>query len=168
MFSVSLLIVSLRSSTNPATPRTMSIFMTINFFKFFCFVLFIFERKNVSRKGSGRGGQRIWSRPCTDSSEPDVGLEHINHEPWPELKVAAQLTEPPRRPIMTINLNSLLGMLLISVSLSSLVDFVLYFHLEHTPLSSHFVSLCFYVLGKSDTFPAHESSGLGQLGGSVG
>lgn len=41
-------------------------------------------------------------------------------------------------------------------------DFVLFFHLGHTPLSPHFVqcSVCVCVLGRSAPSPALESSGL--------
>ena len=36
------------------------------------------ERKR--EQGRERGGQRIPSRLCADSSEPNVGLELMNHE----------------------------------------------------------------------------------------
>ena len=36
--------------------------------------------ENVRRGGAERGGQRIRSRLCADSREPDVGLEPTNYE----------------------------------------------------------------------------------------
>lgn len=56
---------------------------------------------------------------------------------------------------MIIILNSLSGELLISGSLvfSSWI-FILFFHLEHSPLTPHFVDfVCFYELGKTATSP---------------
>ena len=54
---------------------------------------------------------------------------------------------------MTITLNSLTGILLISILLRSfIVIFALFFHLEHIPLSPHFV--CFSVLGNTAMFRA--------------
>ena len=44
--------------------------------------LFIFERECVCEQGRGRerGRQRIQSRLCADSNEPDVGLRLTNRE----------------------------------------------------------------------------------------
>ena len=44
--------------------------------------LFIFERESVCEQGRGRerGRQRIQSRLCADSNEPDVGLRLTNRE----------------------------------------------------------------------------------------
>ena len=44
--------------------------------------LFEREREHAHEQGRGRqsGEQRIRSRLCTDSSEPDVGLKLMNHE----------------------------------------------------------------------------------------
>ena len=59
--------------------------------------MFIFERERenilmwvqVSKWGRSRerGEQRIWNRLCTDSREPDLGLELTNHEnmTWAEV-----------------------------------------------------------------------------------
>ena len=51
----------------------------------FFFLMFIFER--VSREGAERGRQRIWGGLCTDSKEPDVGLELTHREivTWAEV-----------------------------------------------------------------------------------
>ena len=50
------------------------------------------EHKHV---GEGqRGGERIWSRLCADSSEPNVGLEPTNHKIMTWTKVT-QPTGPP-------------------------------------------------------------------------
>ena len=38
------------------------------------------EREHKWRRGRQRGGQRIQSRLCADSSEPDVGLKLTNRE----------------------------------------------------------------------------------------
>ena len=48
----------------------------------FCFVLFIFEREreHEQERGRERGGWGMQSGLCTDSREPDVGLELVNHE----------------------------------------------------------------------------------------
>ena len=38
------------------------------------------EREHASGEGAEREGQRIQSRVCADSREPDVGLELMNGE----------------------------------------------------------------------------------------
>ena len=38
------------------------------------------ERASMSRGGTDRGRERIPSRLCTVSTEPDVGLKHMNCE----------------------------------------------------------------------------------------
>ena len=50
----------------------------------FKIILFIFES---GERGRERGGQRIWSGLCADSSEPDSGLELTNYEimTWAEV-----------------------------------------------------------------------------------
>ena len=78
---------------------------------FFFFLIFIFERarerererERTPRKGGGgmcreRGGQRIWSRLCTDSSKPGVGLKLTNLEivTWAEVgRIAPWATQAP-------------------------------------------------------------------------
>ena len=68
--------------------------------------------------------------------------------------------------LMTITLNSLSGILFISASFSSFAAILscFFFHLRQTyfSISSFCLTLCvcFYVLGKSATPPAFESSGL--------
>ena len=37
------------------------------------------ERQSISGRRTERGRERIPSRLCTDSTEPDVGLELTNH-----------------------------------------------------------------------------------------
>ena len=49
--------------------------MTVLFFH----VLNLFLREH-KRQGATRGGQRIRSELCADSSEPDVDLELMNHK----------------------------------------------------------------------------------------
>ena len=57
----------------------------------FFFLMFIYflerKRERTSREGAEIGGQRIQSRLCTDSREPDAGLELTNHEMMTELKL---------------------------------------------------------------------------------
>ena len=48
----------------------------LSFFK----CLFIFERERESKGAAERRGQRIRGGLCTDSREPDAGLELTNHE----------------------------------------------------------------------------------------
>ena len=60
---------------------------------FFFLMFYIFLREH-SRGEAERGGNRIRSGLCTDSSEPDVGLELMN---W-EIMTRAELTAPPRLP----------------------------------------------------------------------
>ena len=52
--------------------------VSMSFFK----CLFIFEGESESEQGRGRekGRQRIQSGLCTDSGEPDAGLELMNRE----------------------------------------------------------------------------------------
>ena len=51
------------------------------FFVLFLFLMFIFERESVQEGWEKeRGGQRIQSRLCTDSREPNAGLKLMNHE----------------------------------------------------------------------------------------
>ena len=53
----------------------------------------------MSGGGAERAGERIPSRLCTVSTEPNAGLELTNHEimPWAEIKsLISWLTEPPR------------------------------------------------------------------------
>ena len=46
--------------------------------------MFIFERESVQEGWEKeRGGQRIQSRLCTDSREPDAGFELTNREIMP-------------------------------------------------------------------------------------
>ena len=47
---------------------------------FFFKCLFIFERERESKGAAERRGQRIRGGLCTDSREPDAGLELTNHE----------------------------------------------------------------------------------------
>ena len=44
--------------------------------------MFIFERERVHERevGRERGRQRIQSRLCAESGEPDAGLELMSHE----------------------------------------------------------------------------------------
>ena len=51
----------------------------------------------MSGGGVERKGQRIRSRLCADSSEPDVGLELTNCEIMTWMKLDTQLTEPARQ-----------------------------------------------------------------------
>ena len=56
----------------------------------FFFLMFIYflerKRERTSREGAETRGQRIQSRLCTDSREPDAGLELTNHEIMTDLK----------------------------------------------------------------------------------
>ena len=71
---------------------------------FFMFYLFLRDR---AWAGEGRrGGQRIRSGLCMDRSEPMLGSNPRTARPWPELKLDAQPTRPPRRPSKdTLNVN---------------------------------------------------------------
>ena len=59
------------------------------------------ERENMylqAEEGRGRGRQRIQSGLCTDSREPDAGLELRNHEimTWAKVRGLANLaTQAP-------------------------------------------------------------------------
>ena len=62
------------------------------------FLSFLFERErergtSASGGGAERGGQRIPSRLCADSSEPDVGLELRNREIVTQAKVRQTLNQ---------------------------------------------------------------------------
>ena len=56
------------------------------FFTVFFFNVYLFLRESVPMcergggRGRERGRQRIRNGPCTDSREPDMGLEPMNHE----------------------------------------------------------------------------------------
>ena len=73
-------------------------FSCIYFFIFIYLSVHLFLRESTSKGGAERGGQRIWSRLCADSSEPDVGLELTNCEVTTWAESDASPTEPPRRP----------------------------------------------------------------------
>ena len=57
------------------------------------------ERQSISGRRTERGRERIPSRLCTDSTEPDVGLDPTNHEITTRagIEIEAYLTKPPRR-----------------------------------------------------------------------
>ena len=44
------------------------------------FLMFIYFWESASRGGAEREGQKIWCGLCTDSREPDMGLEPTNHK----------------------------------------------------------------------------------------
>ena len=48
------------------------------FLSFFSVYLFLRESQRVQGRGREKGGQRIWSRLCTDSREPVAGLKLTN------------------------------------------------------------------------------------------
>ena len=73
---------------------------------------------------------------------------------------SSTLSSSPVSIFMSISLNSLSGILLISISFSLDVIFFLFFHLGHIPLTSCFDKFYFSMLGKSAMSPALESSGL--------
>ena len=56
----------------------MIIHMCIHVYIYFNGYLFLRERDGISGGGAERRGQRIQSRLCADSGEPDVGLELTN------------------------------------------------------------------------------------------
>ena len=49
-------------------------------YSFKCLFTFGREKASMCEQGRGRGGERIQSRVCADSNEPDVGLELTNCE----------------------------------------------------------------------------------------
>ena len=66
------------------------------YFSNFSFLRFIFERERerASRGRTEREGERIPSRLCTASTEPDVGLELMNHEVMTRAKVRSWMLKP--------------------------------------------------------------------------
>ena len=62
------------------------LFLFLSFFFYKC--LFIFETESASRGEAERKRERISSRLCTVSTEPDEGLNLTNHEimTWAEIK----------------------------------------------------------------------------------
>ena len=53
---------------------------SMNQVKFSVLLFYVSERERERGRGRERGGQRICSRLCAESREPDVGLELTNRE----------------------------------------------------------------------------------------
>ena len=69
-----------------------------NFFKLI-YLSWDRQRQRELGRGRERGRQRIPSRPCSTSAEPDVGLKLMklrDHNLSPNQELNASLTEPPR------------------------------------------------------------------------
>ena len=56
------------------------------------------ERERTSRGGAERGRQRILSRLCAVSTEPDVGLEPTNREMMTQAEIKSQTLNPLSHP----------------------------------------------------------------------
>ena len=69
--------------------------------------LFLRDRKHEWVKGRGKGGQKIWNRLCTDSREPNVGLELINHKIMTWAKVRCSTDRATQAPWMMRIFNAL-------------------------------------------------------------
>ena len=67
------------------------------------FLVFIFgrERERTSGIGAERGRERIPSRLCTISTEPEVGLEPTNHKIMTSAENHELATEPTEPPLPT-------------------------------------------------------------------
>ena len=73
----------------------MMYLIMVHLFKISLFIYFERERKIEQGRGRDRVGQRIQSRLCADSREPDTGLEPTNCEimTWAEVRL---LTNSPQ------------------------------------------------------------------------
>ena len=105
------------------------VYVITNILKYFCFILSLFI---LRMRGRGRARkERIPSRLCTVSTEPNAGLKLMNHEimTWAE-ELGVLPTEPPRYP-----LNSFIIYLLHIYLITDLPGiFIIEFFLQNTLL----------------------------------
>ena len=62
------------------------------------FIYFEKEGENTSRGGAERGRERVPSRLCAVSAEPDVGLELTNRESRTGAKIKSQMLNQRSHP----------------------------------------------------------------------
>ena len=59
----------------------------------FLLFMFIYFERERERRGRERGRERIPSKLCTVSREPDMGLNVLNHEIMARAKINEQTTQ---------------------------------------------------------------------------